>query len=346
MTIQAEPFKLHRGKTTKPTISDVARLAEVSVATVSYVLNNRTTEVSPATAERVMKAVRELNYVKNMAAASLSGQKSKLVAVIIPGIYGGQDTISDDHEINPFYGEFTFRLEHEARLHGYALCVHGGQEKDYVNFLIERSVDTAILVGVPESGLPKVLERENVYCVLYDSFEEDIRHSHVRTNEVKGGYLAAERLLDIKRRKIVFAGDLKSGRKDDVNVMRHRGAVKACELAEVDPIVAIDVSPSYEAGLKAAEEILRIGADGVVASADIIAAGIVEGLEIAGKRVPEDVAIVGYDNLPVSRLVHPQLTTIDQGLGQKVKAVVSMIRHRENGLIKIVDPKLVIRASA
>lgn len=340
-----EAVKTKRVTNGKPTISDVARLSGVSVATVSYVLNNRTSEVSTATAERVMKAVQEIGYIKNLAAASLSGQKSKLIAVIIPGIYE-HETLTDEHEINPFYGEFIFRLEHEARSQGYALCVHGGMEKDYIRFLIQRNVDIAVLVGVSEAGLSATFDRENIYCILYDSFEEDIKHSHVRTNEMKGGYLAAERLIDIGRRKLVFAGDMQSGLVNDVNAMRYRGARKACEMAEAEPIEVLEVKTSYEEGVKAAEKIVKMKVTGVVAPADIIAAGILDGLQALNVRVPQDIAVVGYDNLPVSRLVRPRLTTIDQGLTEKVRAVVAMIRNREQGLIKVVDPHIVIRESA
>ncbi len=340
LTTVPEPIK-----NGKPTIADVARRSGVSVATVSYVLNNRSSEVSRGTADKVMKAVQEIGYVKNLAAAALSGQKSKLIAVIIPGLHE-HEQISDDHEINPFYGEFIFRLEHEARTHGYALCVYGGREKDYVQFLIQRNVDAAVLVGVPDAEWPAVLDRENIQGIFYDSFEEDIRHNHVRTDEVKGGYLAAERLIEIGRRKLVFAGDMQSGLVSDVNAMRYRGACKACEMAEVEPIEAIEVKTSFEEGYRAAEKIARMKANGVVAPADIIAAGLIDGLQSLGLKVPRDVAVVGYDNLPISRLVRPRLTTIDQGLADKVKTVVAMIRSRERGVVKTVDPRIVIRESA
>jgi LacI family transcriptional regulator len=84
----------------------------------------------------------------------------------------------------------------------------------------------------------------------------------------------------------------------------------------------------------------------VAAAADIIAAGLLEGLQGRGLRVPEDVAVMGYDNLPISRLVRPRLTTIDQGLSEKVRAVMAMIHGREENLVKIVDPHLVLRESA
>ncbi len=326
----------------KPTIADVAAVAEVSVATVSYVINGRTNEVSPATADRVRDAVRELGYVRNLAAAALTGKKSRLIAVIVPE--AGKRTEGSD--INPFYGEFVFRFEQQARKYGYGLCVHGGTEEEYIQFLLERGVESAVLVGVPERAFPESLVRNDVHCVLYDSFDHNRVHSLVRTNEVKGGYLAAERLIDIGKKHIVFAGDVDPNRKNDVMAMRYEGAVKACEMAGLNPPRLFPLQTSYDDGLRAAEEIANSGADGVVVPADILAAGLIEGLQNLGRNVPAHLAVVGYDNLQMSRFVRPRLTTIDQGLQEKVEALMQIIHNRNVGDIRIIDPRIVVRESA
>lgn len=345
MSQTAEPLKPTDKPHGKPTVSDVARRAGVSVATVSYVLNNRSSEVSRVTMAKVQDAMRELGYVKNLAAAALSGKKSKLIAVIIPGL-DDHARMADDHEINPFYGEFILRLETESRAHGYALLVHGGPAHDCLPFLVQRNVDTAVLVGLTDPALAPALDREGIQTILYDSFADDVPRAHVRTNEVKGGYLAAERLIEIGKRRLLFAGEIRAGLISDVNAMRYRGACKACEMADAPPPEPIEVRTSFEDGYRAAEVVVNAKADGVVAPADIIAAGLLDGLQERGIRVPQDVAIVGYDNLPISRLVRPRLTTIDQGLADKVKAVISMIRRRETGIIQTMDPHIVIRDSA
>ena len=328
----------------KPTINDVARMAGVSTATVSYVLNGHLTEVSTSTAQRVLKAVADLGYVKNLAAAALTGQKSRMIAVIIPGIYD-HESASPDQEINPFYGDFIFRLESQARARGYAVCIYGGREKDFVHFLLERGVEAAVLVGLSEWDLPEVLQRQDIHCVMFDSFNDDARHSHVRTNEMKGGYLAAERLIDLGRKKIVFVGDTPVAESNNIPSLRYRGARKACEMVQM-PIQNIEARTSYEGGLEAADQIVTLGADGVVTTADILAAGILEGLHRRDVRVPDDIAVMGYDNLPVSRLTRPTLSTIDQGLTEKVKAVLELITSPKPGTARIIDPKLVLRESA
>jgi DNA-binding LacI/PurR family transcriptional regulator len=327
----------------KPTIADVAKVAGVSAAAVSYVLNGRTQEVSKQTAERVMRVVRELGYVKNLAAAALTGQKSRMLAVIMPGLFDPRS--GAEQAINPFFGEFLVRLEAEARARRYAVCFYSGREEDYVHFLLERSMDAAVLVGFSEWDLPGVLQRRDVRCILYDSFGQDTLHGHVRTDEVKGGYLAAERLMDIGKRRIVFAGAQPTEQSNNVPSARYRGALKACQAASAT-LDRLEIATSYEAGVAAARSLVEMNADGVVCTADIIAAGLVEGLARLGKSIPDEMAVMGYDNLPVCTYTRPHLSTIDQGLRAKVHAVMDLVENPAPGDVRVVDPVLVVRESA
>lgn len=328
----------------KPTIMDVARAAGVSAAAVSYVLNGRLKEVSPATAERVLQKVRELGYVKNMAAASLTGQRSRMLAVIIPSLYDEQATGAEP-PINPFYGEFLIRLEHEARQRGYAVCFHTGREEENVQFLLQRNMDAAVLVGFSEWDMPQLLHNPGIRCVLFDSHKHAPQHCHVRTNEQKGGYLSAERLIDIGRRRLLFLGAKPLPDSDNVPSERYRGAKMACELAGVS-LEVLETATSYDAGLYAAQRVVDMAVDGVVTTADVIAAGLIDGLARLGRSVPGDVAVMGYDNLPICQYTRPQLSTIDQGLREKVRAVMDFVEHPEPGAVRIIDPIRVLRQSA
>lgn len=328
----------------KPTITDVARAAGVSAAAVSYVLNGRLKEVSPATAQRVLEKVRELGYVKNLAAASLTGQRSRMLAVIIPTLYDPQAGGAEP-PINPFYGEFLIRLEHEARQRGYALCFHTGREEENVHFLLQRNMDAAVLVGFSEWDLPGLLENPGIRCVLFDSHSHAPAHGHVRTNEQKGGYLSAERLIDIGRKRLLFLGAKPVNSSNNVPSERYRGAAKACEMAGVR-LQVLETAVSYDAGLFAAQRIIDMAVDGVVTTADVIAAGLIDGLSRLGRSVPGDVAVMGYDNLPICQYTRPHLSSIDQGLREKVKAVMDLVEHPEPGAVRIIDPTRVLRQSA
>ncbi len=328
----------------KPTITDVAREAGVSAAAVSYVLNGRLKEVSPATAERVLQKVRELGYVKNLAAASLTGQRSRMLAVIIPTLYDPR-AVGAEPPINPFYGEFLIRLEHEARLRGYAVCFHTGHEEESVQFLLQRNMDAAVLAGFSEWDLPGLLKNPGIRCVLFDSHGHAPEHGHVRTNEQKGGYLAAERLIDIGRRRLLFLGAKPVATSDNVPSERYRGACKACELAGVQ-LQVMETAVSYDAGLYAAQHIVDMAVDGVVTTADVIAAGVLDGLARLGRSVPGDVAVMGYDNLPICQYTRPQLSSIDQGLREKIRAVMDLVEQPEPGAVRVIDPTRVLRQSA
>jgi LacI family transcriptional regulator len=328
----------------KPTILDVARAAGVSAAAVSYVLNGRLNEVSPATAERILAKVRELGYVKNLAAASLTGKRSRMIAVIIPSLYDPQAGGAEP-PINPFYGEFLIRLEREARSRGYAVCFYTGREEESVQFLLQRNMDAAVLAGFSEWDLPDLLRNPGIRCVLFDSHLRAPEHGHVRTNEQKGGYLSAERLIDIGRRRLLFLGGKPVETSNNVPSERYRGALKACELAGVS-LQALECAVSYDAGLYAASRVVDMAVDGVVTTADVIAAGLIDGLARLGRSVPGDVAVMGYDNLPICQYTRPQLSTIDQGLREKVRAVMDLVEHPEPGAERVIDPTRVLRQSA
>ncbi|MCS6772435.1 MAG: LacI family transcriptional regulator [Kiritimatiellae bacterium] len=328
----------------KPTITDVARAAGVSPAAVSYVLNGRLREVSQATAEKILQKVRELGYVKNLAAASLTGQRSRMLAAIIPQVFDPQHS-GPEPPINPFYGEFLIRLEYEAQQRGYAVCFHTGRKEETVQFLLQRNMDAAVFVGFSEDALPNLLKNPGIRCVLFDSAGHFPAHGHVRTNEQKGGYLAAERLIDIGRRRLLFVGGKPTGAPDDVVSERYRGARMACELAGVQ-MEFLETAVTYDAGLYAAQRIIDMAVDGVVTVADVVAAGIIDGLSRLGRNVPGDVAVMGYDNLPICQYTRPQLSSIDQGLREKVRAVMDLIEHPEPGAVRMIDPTRVLRQSA
>lgn len=328
-----------------PTIHDVARIAGVSTATVSNVMNNRSGEVSPETAERVWKAIKYLGYVKNYAASTLSSRASKMVGVIVLGVFDPNS--ADPHqEVNPFYGDFVFRLERELRKLGYAICLHAGREEQSINFLIERNVDAAIILGAIKEDLPKVLQRRDVKLILFDSFVPDDGYlMRVHTDEIAGGRMSAQYLLATRRRRLVFVGGAVLGFPNNIPAIRYCGAKAVCDEAGVE-LGLVEVWTSFRGGMEAARRVVELNADAVVASADITAAGLVRGLSDLGVRVPDDVAVMGYDNLPFAEMVNPPLSTVDQGLQEKVEAVAQLVQEGTPGTSRVIFPKLVLRKSA
>ncbi len=328
----------------KPTIVDVARHAGVSAATVSYVLNGRFSQVSEKTIDKVRLAVADLGYVKNLTASALSGRRSNLIGVLLPDVLGA-DSRNEQAELNPFYGEFIFLLEAEARARGYALCLYAGRQKDAVEFLLQRHLEAAALIGFCPPDLQMLLDRKGMTLVVYDSFRAHEGVRFVRTDEERGGALAAEHLLSRGRRKPLFLGGYMAEFPDHPPAYRFRGARKVFEQAGLSMEV-LEGPTSYSAGFEAAETAVQLGIDCVVAAADIIAAGLMEGLRQKGRRVPDDVAVTGYDNIPISRHIRPQLTTVDQRLPEKAAALMASIEEEDAGELVVLEPRLVVRQSS
>lgn len=331
------------GKRKKPTIKDVAQEAGVSIATVSNVLKGKRSEVSEATIQKILATIERLGYVKNLTASSLSSRRSNMIGVIIVGAFN-PDPAKDTPEINPFYGEFVFRLEHEARSRGYTLLLYAGREEKYVNFLLQRNVDAAVLVGLTRVDLRGVIARHDIPLILFDGLVDDDQVMNVRTNEERGGEISVQHLVAKGRRRLAFLGDVPRN-KTLIPSLRYAGARAACEKAGV-PLHLVSRQTSFEDGLAAAGEIVERKIDGVVTAADVLAAGLIQGLKGANLRVPEDVAVIGYDNLLISKLVKPMLTTIDQGLDDKIQAVVDLVEKGDPGELRLIEPRLVVRESA
>lgn len=328
----------------KSTITDVAQECGVSVATVSNVLRGKPGSFSETTARQVMAKVEELGYVRNATASALSSRESHMIAVVVIGVYEPSNS-NPDPEINPFYGEFIFRLDHEARQRGYTVCLYTGGEDDCVRFLQERQADAAVLIGVSRTDLHLRLADEDVAIIVFDSFLSNEELMAVRTDETRGGAIAAEHLISIGRKNLAFVGDVREDFPNNIPGCRLEGTKQACAKAGI-PLEVIKSWVSFSSGRDTAKTVIERKFDGIVTAADVIAAGLIHGLQEENKRIPEDVAVVGYDNLAIARMGKPEITTVDQGLNDKVRAVLDLVIDGRRGETRVIEPSLVIRESA
>jgi LacI family transcriptional regulator len=325
-----------------PTIKDVAKGAGVSIATVSNVLSGKTGEVSATTTERVLQKARELGYVKNLAASSLSGRPSHLLAVVFPGI-SLPATSSEVRDVNPFYGDFILCLEREAAAQGFDLMVSSGRADTNRPLHFQRHVDAAIVVG--NSYPLSVLERLHMRIVLVDPLLTSEEFMCVRTNEDTGAALSAGHLIGKGRTKLAYIGYNVFEFPTNLTSIRYDAAKRICDEAGV-VLDVVEEWTTFEGGQRAAARVAELACDGVMTSADIVAAGLLEGLKKLGRRVPEDVAVMGYDNLPIASMVSPALSTIDQCLAGKARHAIDLVRDGHAGEVREVEPRLVLRDSA
>lgn len=315
------------------TLKDIAKEASVSVTTVSNVIHGNHKRVAQETVDKISMIIERDNYVPNMAARSLVNKSSRIIGVInhvVPG--KGGNFISD-----PFNSVIIDGIEEELREKGYYLMVRIIYSKDDLFSLLRNwNIDGLILIGLFQDEFFDRLMKAGVPFVLIDSYVDNPKVLNIGLEDCKGGYIATKYLIDKGHRNIVFASPII--KKNGVVEERFKGYNMALKEANIEfenknvYQQEITISEGIELGHKLS---FRTDISAIFATADILAAGIISGLNEQGKRVPDDFSIVGFDNLYLSSLTAPRLTTINQDIQEKGKvAAESLIRVIEGTSIK------------
>lgn len=321
------------------TIREVARLAGVSPATVSRVMNG-TANVDEEKRRRVLEAIEQTGFHPNELARALFKNSSKIVGLIVPNIE------------NPFFSELAREIEAEAFQHGFRLLLcnsNNNAEKERMNIsmLKQMKADGLILI-TNNAHTGRLIADLPIPVVVVDRHVIDVREiASVESDHYKGGRLATQHLIDCGCRKIVcFRGpqEFTSG------ALRFQGYRDICEENGL-PVRYIDCEFLFEAGMQAAEEMLERypDADGVVAGNDMVAISAYKVFRNHGIRVPEDIQLVGYDDISFSSLVSPEITTIHQPIREMGRRAIQLIYHygneqnHESELDTILDVQLIER---
>lgn len=312
-------------------IKDVAREAGVSTTTVSYVLNDTPSQtISAETIRRVRDTVRRLNYVPNQAASSLRDRKTNLIGVVIPQTEPGKEFMFS----NPFYGDLLSQIEYSARLSGYHILLTGtGDGESYINIARNRGVDGIIIIGAYPNVWLDELHDLAVPVVLVDTYVKDSVYHTIGIDDRSGGRMATEYLIARGHREIAFL----SGQVEDSGVVckRFQGyqdALNAAGLAlKMENVFCGSIS--FEYAEEAADEMVRRGcrATAVFATADIMGMGLIRGLQKHGLRVPEDVSVIGFDDVSLARMSNPPMTTVHQDIQMKGRLAVQYIMESLDG---------------
>lgn len=312
-------------KLKKVTIRDVAKHAEVSIAAVSYVLNGKEDKVSAKTLQKIKKSIETLNYIPNYSARSLVSNTSKLVGVMIPQTEERKQLLLE----NPYYSEIISGIELKLRECGYHLIISGTVDgESYLNLSLERNLDGVIIMGIYPEQLYEEFKQVKIPIVLVDSYIYDPYFKKIGINDEYGGYLATKHLIDHRHRNIALVtGTIKE---DGVVEKRFLGYKRALQEANIfyNPNYVFEESVSYSHGLKSGETIANQYPEitAVFATADMVALGVINGIHQAGKRVPDDISVIGFDNISISKMFIPNLTTIDQYITQKgIKAAEMLV---------------------
>ncbi|WP_217596961.1 LacI family DNA-binding transcriptional regulator [Cohnella sp. GbtcB17] len=325
------------------TIRDVSERAGVSTAAVSYVLNGREGKVSQETASKVRRAVEELNYIPDFSARSLAGTRSKLIGVVIPQTEDQKQLLLQ----NPFYSELVCGIEARLRQSGYHMILSGVDKGEgYLDTSMQRNLDGAIIMGIYQESFYDDLKRVKVPIVLIDSYVNDSYFQTVSIDDEAGGYMATELLVDNGHTNIALVTGLI--RKDGAVEKRFLGYKRALKEAGLfyHPDYVFEHSVSYEYGQEAAAAIAAGHPEitAVFASSDLVALGVLRGLSDAGKRVPEDVSVGGFDDIPVARMCNPPLTTVRQNIvARGAMAADRLLKAIEEGEESVADDPSVAR---
>lgn len=319
----------------RATLKDVAERAGVSIATVSYVLNNKKT-VSLSTKSKVYSAIEELNYVPDLNARSLSSNKSKLIGVVIPQTEPGSKLMLQ----NDFYGEIIGSIEYYARREGYHVLISASDvDESYLTLTRERNLDGIIVIGMYPDEFYQQMKKTQIPIVLVDSYCNDHYYHSVRIDDAYGSYLATNYVLKQGHKQVAFlCGQIKENGVIKKRLMGYQQALAEAEI-EFDKALVYEGNVDYDSGIALAKRVCtdQKGVTAIVTSADILAVGAMKGLYELGISVPHDMSVIGFDDLEISRYFTPGLTTVRQGITKKGKEAVKLL------LENIHDPDMTKR---
>jgi LacI family transcriptional regulator len=327
------------------TMLEVAKRAGVTKQTVSNVVRGRSI-VSATTRAKVEAAIAELGYTPNLVARSLATGTTMIIAFIVPTI------------ANPFYSEVVEEVESLLESHGYHLLLattHGDGERArrHLATLSSRSVDALLVAGDFDLSEHLPLLGEYGPPVVLCAWEIDPPDSLpvVTIDYEKAGYLAGRHLRDLGHRRLVVIGDLPAHR------VRVSGACRAfaedgIDVSGVSRFAAPKATP--ESGYEATLQALRAGErpTAVFASTDAIALGVMDAVRHHGLRVPEDISVVGIDDIPQAAHAHPPLTTVALPKRQMAQEATEMLLRgiAENRAVvptlSLLNPEVLVRASS
>ncbi|MDH2903407.1 MAG: LacI family DNA-binding transcriptional regulator [Actinomycetota bacterium] len=329
------------------TIRDVAKVAGVSTGTVSNVLN-RPAIVAETTRQRVLAAVESTGFIRNTQAYQLRGGRSHTVGVVVLDVS------------NPFFTEMFRGAESCLQSEGYVLMLGSTdglteREANFVRAMEEHRVEGVLITPAAADlvGLAG-LKTRGVPTVLLDRKAPADEFCSVTVDDVRGGELAARHLFETGHTELVFVNGPTTVRQCRDRRQGVRKAVRSTSKARKVEVTEISVGAlTVRHGEEVVDRILAISPrpTGVVCANDLLALGVLRGLATRGVKVPEDLAVVGYDDLIFGSMLSPALTSVRQPAFELGSAAAELLldevrnpdhRHREVRF----EPELVVRASS
>lgn len=338
-----------RGRSSRPTLKEIARIARVDVSTVSRAINDSPL-LPRETKDMILAIAEKMNYFPNSFARGLVNQKSETLGLILPRIFFLQ---------GPFFSQVLSGIEHVSVKYGYNILIASATSKTAdrhfpFNLTRARRVDGMLIIN--ENRRIKNLEalkQEGVPFVLVNRYLDDPAAPCVAPDDIGGGRMATEHLLQLGHRRIgIVTGSPRVAATTD-RLEGYRQALRAHDVPfDAHLVVAGLFQQGVETGSRAADRLLSLAnaPTAILALSDELAMGVMQAARARGLRVPEDLAVVGYDNVAFSAHLNPPLTTVAQNpyaIGSTAcRMLVDMLEGRKperaNDLIPV---RLIVRES-
>ncbi|MEL6406017.1 MAG: LacI family DNA-binding transcriptional regulator [Chloroflexota bacterium] len=333
--------------TQKLTIQKIADLAQVSKATVSRVLNDYP-HISDEVKARVLKIVHETGYRRNHIARTLASSRSNMIGLVIPS--DAQSVFTD-----PYFPTLTQGITYTAKRNEQTLALFLCESEEEGGETIASILSNGLLDGIiitadyKDYAFEKQLLAGNVPFVFIGRPFDTVCSPYIDTDNQAGGELATAYLIEQGYQRIAIIGSDKNTSGDDRYIGYQRALEKHGRALDESLVVFGDYS--MESGAQRMEDLLPAKPDAVFITSDAMALGAIRTLHRHNLRVPEDIAIVGFDDLSPALQADPQLTTIRQPIGDvgslAVETLLEIIRNPERPPRQIALPvELIVRASA
>ncbi|MCB2296102.1 LacI family transcriptional regulator [Clostridium algoriphilum] len=333
----------------KVNIRDVAREANVSMSTVSRVIN-KNYPVKEETKIRVEAVVKKLNFSPNTLARSLISQNTKTIGILVPSIN------------NFFFPTVIKAIEHELRINGYSIYLcdtdnNDAEETKYIKSLMGRQVDGIIVIDPKTENMKNGFYEtvgKDIPLVSINGYNNKINCNFVLNDESSGARQAMQYLLELGHENIIFVRG-KESYSYDIKEAVYNKFMEENKLTAQKKIINIGEGNSYDTvdGTMniMSKELEKLKAPiAIFACNDLMALGVMNACKIMNFDVPKDVSIIGFDNICISSIVEPKLTTVDQNmylLGENASKMLLEIIESDNNKIRRIELKtqLIIRNS-
>ncbi|HHF3533861.1 TPA: substrate-binding domain-containing protein [Haemophilus influenzae] len=325
------------------TMKDIARLAQVSTSTVSHVING-SRFVSDEIHEKVMRIVAELNYTPSAVARSLKVRETKTIGLLVTATN------------NPFFAEVMAGVEQYCQQHQYNLIIAttGGDAKrlqQNLQTLMHKQVDGLLLMCGDSRFQADIELTISLPLVVMDWWFTELNADKILENSALGGYLATKALIDAGHRKIsIITGNLKKSVAQN-RLQGYKNALSEAKIA-LNPHWIVESHFDFEGGVLGIQSLLTQSSrpTAVFCCSDTIAVGAYQAIQQQGLRIPQDLSIMGYDDIELARYLSPPLSTICQPKAELGKLAVEALLQRiknpnENYRTLVLEPTCILRGS-